>query len=285
MMIDHNIAEQVAIKLSEKFGISLISKYGKDEKGEYINILPTDIDPSNGFSILIRIGWRSIIVEFVPGTFSASLINSMGHSSSESRRLFRTLAENAMSHDMNIVIKINDKSIGFTDIIDAGNNWTNFHLSLRYQHVVIESIQKKELEDLIVHCSDTVLSLIVILLPIEAIDDMSEFISTGLPEGALMRIEVNKYERNPINRMVCIEINGSACKICGFDFSKVYGTIGYGFIHVHHIVPVSRMVVDYSVNPKTDLVPVCPNCHAMLHRQDPPYTIGELKKIIESMKF
>ena len=50
-----------------------------------------------------------------------------------------------------------------------------------------------------------------------------------------------------------------------------------GFIHIHHLIPLSGIKQDYRLNPETDLIPVCPNCHAMLHRRDPPFTPEELK--------
>ena len=60
--------------------------------------------------------------------------------------------------------------------------------------------------------------------------------------------------------------------------TKVYGEIAKGFIHVHHLIPLSEIKENYQVNPKTDLIPVCPNCHAMLHRQDPPLTPEALNR-------
>ncbi len=83
-----------------------------------------------------------------------------------------------------------------------------------------------------------------------------------------------------INRAACIEINGTSCNICGFSFGDVFGVLGEGFIHVHHIVPVSEMDGSYILNPGTDLIPVCPNCHAMLHRKQSVLPPNELKKIL-----
>lgn len=60
-------------------------------------------------------------------------------------------------------------------------------------------------------------------------------------------------------------------------FEDVYGKIGRGYIHVHHLVPPSAIGKRYRLNPKRDLRPVCANCHAMIDRRDPPYTIDELK--------
>lgn len=104
----------------------------------------------------------------------------------------------------------------------------------------------------------------------------------GAYEGAKMQILVNKYERSAIARQKCIEYHGCKCMVCGFDFEKVYGEIGRDFIHVHHIVPLNKIGESYKVDYKTDLVPVCPNCHAMLHRRQNKecYSIEELKTII-----
>ena len=68
--------------------------------------------------------------------------------------------------------------------------------------------------------------------------------------------------------------------ICGFDFEKTYGEIGKGFIHVHHIVPVSEIGESYRVDYEKDLIPVCPNCHAMLHRKGG--SVEGLKEIINN---
>lgn len=79
---------------------------------------------------------------------------------------------------------------------------------------------------------------------------------------------MNVYERNPIARKKCLEHYGVHCQICKFNFEKVYGEVGRNFIHVHHIKPLHTIQQDYEVDPKMDLIPVCPNCHAMLHRKE-----------------
>ena len=103
-------------------------------------------------------------------------------------------------------------------------------------------------------------------------------------EGALKQVYVNKYERDRNARDKCIEANGCVCRVCGMNFEKIYGELGKGFIHVHHIVPISTIGKEYKLNPVKDLVPVCPNCHAMLHRgkDGKTVTIAELKKLISA---
>ena len=95
-------------------------------------------------------------------------------------------------------------------------------------------------------------------------------------EGAVHRVWVNRYERDPKARDKCIEHHGTRCAVCELDFERRYGEIGKGFIHVHHLRPLSRLKSKYRLDPLKHLVPVCPNCHAMLHRRDPPYDIEQL---------
>lgn len=98
-------------------------------------------------------------------------------------------------------------------------------------------------------------------------------------EGATRTITVNVFERNPQARKNCIRAHGIACTICGFDFASRYGEIGKGFIHVHHLKPLGEIRAEYQLDAIKDLRPVCPNCHAMLHRRTPPYSIEEMRQI------
>lgn len=100
-------------------------------------------------------------------------------------------------------------------------------------------------------------------------------------EGASYITSLTKYERNWHARQKCLEHFGYKCRVCGFDFAKTYGAIGQGFIHVHHVTPLAEIGREYQLNPINDLRPVCPNCHAMIHRQRPALTIEELKKMLK----
>lgn len=103
-------------------------------------------------------------------------------------------------------------------------------------------------------------------------------------EGAPKKITTTVYERNPLARAVCIKEYGAICVVCKFDFEHKYGELGKGFIHVHHLKPRAEVGKNDKLNPKRDLRPVCPNCHAMLHQRKPVYSIEELKEIIEKAK-
>lgn len=103
-------------------------------------------------------------------------------------------------------------------------------------------------------------------------------------EGALRQITVNAFERNTAARRRCLEIHGSRCKICDFDFGYFYGPEMDGYSHVHHLTPLAEIGEKYIVNPETHLVPVCANCHAAIHIKKPPYTLEEIRSMIHKNK-
>lgn len=99
-------------------------------------------------------------------------------------------------------------------------------------------------------------------------------------EGAEEQFMLNRFERSLEARNACIARYGNTCQVCGLDFSEKYGNLGAGFIHVHHRVSIAAIREEYCVDPVNDLVPVCPNCHAMLHRREPPLEIEELRALM-----
>jgi hypothetical protein len=101
-------------------------------------------------------------------------------------------------------------------------------------------------------------------------------------EGAVTQVSVNKYERNAKARRACIKYFGAKCAACGFDFEKRYGEHGKGYIQVHHLKPIHQIQKTYKVNPTKDLIPVCTNCHSMIHCRAEMLTIAQIKKIIRS---
>lgn len=95
--------------------------------------------------------------------------------------------------------------------------------------------------------------------------------------GAVRQVLVNQYERDPIARAACLKRHGYRCAVCNMSFEERYGEIGKDFIHVHHKKPLATCGEEYRIDPERDLVPVCPNCHAMLHTTEPPRTVDELR--------
>ena len=102
----------------------------------------------------------------------------------------------------------------------------------------------------------------------------------SLVEGAVKNVTVNAYERNPAARAQCLDTHGVVCAACGFNFGKQYGLVAEGYIHVHHLRPLSEIKAGYMVDPKEDLRPVCPNCHVVIHLRKPPFTLEEVRAML-----
>lgn len=99
----------------------------------------------------------------------------------------------------------------------------------------------------------------------------------GLVEGASRTVEVNAYERNAVARRRCIQHYGSTCFVCEMSFDRIYGDFASGYMHVHHVRPLSEVGEAYVVDPVYDLRPLCPNCHAAIHLSSPLMTPEELR--------
>jgi len=110
--------------------------------------------------------------------------------------------------------------------------------------------------------------------------DDDEFTSFNGLEGKKQRVFSTRYERNPALRMRAIKEHGLSCMACSFNFSEEYGTHGEGFIHVHHNKALSE-TGEMRIDPIKDLSVLCPNCHAMIHKERTrTLTVSELKELI-----
>jgi len=109
--------------------------------------------------------------------------------------------------------------------------------------------------------------------------------SNGRIEGGKVLYYTEKYERNSSNRKIAIQHHGYRCKACDFLFKEKYGERGDKFIEIHHIKPLYINNEKVLVDPKEDLVPVCSNCHKMIHRKrHDVLSIERLKEMIDSQK-
>jgi predicted HNH restriction endonuclease len=74
---------------------------------------------------------------------------------------------------------------------------------------------------------------------------------------------------------------GTTCCVCNFNFAEKYGSLGEGFIEVHHLYPISEGNRKNSIE---DVKTVCANCHRMLHKGNKLISIEMLKEIVQRQK-
>jgi 5-methylcytosine-specific restriction protein A len=206
----------------------------------------------------------------------------MGEADRGARATFRALAEVCMSARATVSLNVNGIGVDPLDAPGWPPDWRRASLTLVKSPAVVNTEDHDANDRELRKWTHRYFSLALALMPVEELEPDPPRDLEGLPEGARIRIETNRYERSRINRAACIEIHGDSCLACDFNFGEVYGEIGQGYIHVHHVTPVSQLGPNYHINPASDLVPLCPNCHGMAHRFDPPASIEMLRRIRRS---
>lgn len=105
-----------------------------------------------------------------------------------------------------------------------------------------------------------------------------------LTEGIIHQVHITRHERNRKLRQMCLLHYGYVCQVCGIDFEKVYGEPGKQFIEVHHLNPIADTDGEHVLDPVNGLVPLCSNCHSMIHRKPggQPYTLQELRDLYKA---
>jgi 5-methylcytosine-specific restriction protein A len=136
-------------------------------------------------------------------------------------------------------------------------------------------------ETLVGTCRDMVIPMLAAMAELygyDPVEEPEELQAEALLEGAVRVSLVKRRERNPRNRLLCLRIHGTSCKVCGLNPEAVYGDAG-SIIEVHHIQPLSSGEGARPYDPATDLIPLCPNCHRAAHTRRPlPLSPGELRK-------
>jgi 5-methylcytosine-specific restriction protein A len=272
--------QRIARAVSARFGVPFAGAPRAPVSGyPGVELRPVDVHGNEGFYVALDLSWRSLDLSFRPGPFAGPLVAQMGLAGPGPRLAFRRLADDARSRGAAVTLVVNGEmqAVG-EDGWPA--DWRQLDLRLRRSPAVVntedDAANDAETEAWAIRFTGLVLALV----PVERLDETAPANPEGLPEGASVRVEVNRYERNRINRANCLALHGTRCKACDLDLGDRYGEIGEGFIHVHHVVPVSKLGAGYIVDPLTDLVPLCPNCHAIAHRTDPPASVESLQAMM-----
>lgn len=272
---------RIARLLAERFGLAATVSRGTSPEGDYFDLRPSELPVREGFSVRTFLGWRHVRAELCCESFAGDILGHMSRADSEQHARFSALAKLLSTRGGRVSMAIAGTAFDATNLDPWPETLIPLSLSVERTPLMVDRDDPSSTAEIIGFWGGSLYGMVVSLLPVMVPADEEDLEVHGLPEGAKERVEVNRYERNRINRTLCLAIHGTSCTVCQMDFEKVYGEIGKRFIHVHHVVPVSTIGPGYIINPATDLVPVCPNCHAMLHRRVPPFTIDELRNRIK----
>lgn len=272
---------KIATRLENSYGLSLAVRSRPGEDGMIVELVPKQFEGAEGFSIVCEFGWRSYECKVVPGKYGGETVALMGDAGAEARGVAKSLLDSLEEHGSEVRLEINGRRFSLSQFLsEPQDRWRQLSLAVRKRNLAVDDLTAHDVEALVESSGGCLLGAVIALLGVEEYAAAGEQVSSGLPEGALSRIEVNRYERSAVNRAACIAERGCRCVVCGLDFGLAYGDVADGFIHVHHLTPVSEMGDGYVIDPIHDLVPVCPNCHAVMHRRDPPYSPEEVRGLL-----
>lgn len=253
------------LELGEKFGVELVLvRSGSNTDGFALRF--QEFPRPFGLEIQVRqnpLTWQSVVKldrqagEVLRGVQARHIDNP------EEIQDFINVASNFLGH---VELRVNNLEIS---LLDAQENWQSVELvskSLKHDNEPFEAL--REYLTVIV---GTVLDIFT--------EKFAEDLS-GEEEGGAERQTYNRYERSAVNRARCIEVHGTKCSACGVDPGSQYGLDSSSLIHVHHLKPLSMMGGRATVNPISDLVPLCPTCHNVAHKRNPPYTPVEIQEML-----
>lgn len=246
----------------------------------------SDLAGPSGFSMKVTELQHTFLVVFEPHSLARPLINVLIKEILQDSRSISSMRERVNESSMALALRINGKDFWegkeMTSESDSG-------ASALGQSIEIEVSGRLR--------TDGSESRRSVLGPSrEAVKIMAEFVlgtlkpavgsdidieTEPVEEGLSQTVIVNRYERDPRVRRACIAHFGTTCKVCGFDFGNVYGTLGRDFIEVHHISPLAQGGGEgVLVDPIRDVVPVCSNCHSMIHRGGQTRDLDEVRAAI-----
>lgn len=268
--------------ISEETGLAFEAGTGVDSEGQRWYLLrPRGLVSDHTFGIRTTLGWRRLRIEFEPGKFAGSLLTDMSSADADGRAAFHAVLNDCLSLGAKIRLEINGIGLPFCSDEVWLATWNRLSFSLHKGQVELGADEGEPDADIVCCWTVRFAAAVIAILPTEELGGDPEFDVIGYPEGALTTVQANRYERDRRNRAAAIAIHGTTCKACGLKMGTRYGSIAAGLIEVHHVTPVSELGAGYVIDPRRDLVPLCPNCHSVVHRRVPPFTVSE---IVQSLK-
>jgi 5-methylcytosine-specific restriction protein A len=277
-------SQTLAEWVSTETGLEFTGTEGRDVDGSrWLELRPAGHPAGQAFALCTVVGWRRINVYFRPDNFAGELMETMGNADQTGRQTFRVVLGACRDAGAEIRLAVNGAAADPDDEAIWALHWRSCDLAIcRGMLAINEGDPDADMRQMKLWTSRAATAVLA-LLPLEVDDDGGKEETpemAGLPEGAKTRIEVNRYERDRRNRAAALAIHGYLCKACGLDMGVQYGPNATGLTEIHHITPVSEIGPSYIIDPKTDLVPLCPNCHSVAHRHSPPFSVADIRQML-----
>lgn len=265
-----SLADYLARLIADRLGLPV----RVENRGTVWVIAIADLEVNESFTIEFRKEWRSAQAALIWGKFARPCIQKLGQADQISRSSVAALAS-ALPKTVRIQWVVNGVDRVLTDPASWPSDWNAVQWSFHRGMLPVDTMTEADWQPV---AAELVLPLLAMLVAMLGVEDVDADLSAA--EGAASEQRSLRYERKKINRDICLQIRGRKCLCCERSLEQEYGPVASDLLEVHHTVPASQMGQRYKVNPVTDLIPVCPNCHRVLHRTDPPMPVEELRSIL-----
>lgn len=265
-------AKLVVAKIAVRLGVGLQVAEVEWAGARSFGMRLAGLENSQSFSIGLELLPRRAEAILVMDGFAGEVIRSMQANLIANQGLWPDMIVDAEENGVRTLVSVNGVHVS-GGVDDPDNIWHSLDIECSKR---VSKFEKAPLDSL-VEVGAACLGLVLAVLEIDWAD---EDVEEGATEGGVTHVVSTRYERSPINRLRCIQYYGVTCWVCDSDFGRTYGHLGDGFIEVHHRTPVSQLGPGYVIDPKRDLVPLCSNCHSMIHRQNPPFAPDELRAML-----
>jgi 5-methylcytosine-specific restriction protein A len=264
--------ELILRELEEGTGASIAVEVNDAGLRSALRIWFSDLEEQRGPIAELRPhGLKSHRVELAFGRFSAPILSQIATAKPEDIQLARALVS----------------SIGSIARVEFEDQLPTDWLVRDGRFRITATIRHEDSPDtdaaITQTCREVIVPIMAAMAELIGYDPIEDIAIYDAPaaEGAILQSVVLRRERNPRNRLLCVRIHGNRCKACRIDPRSLYGEAG-SIIEVHHLEPVANLSAPRTYDPRTDLVPLCPNCHRAVHTRRPiPYTLEELQKFME----
>ncbi|PIE13757.1 MAG: HNH endonuclease [Rhodobacterales bacterium] len=264
-------SDLIASELSEGTGASVALSIVASGMRTGLDIWFQDLEKRQGPIVELRShGLKAHRVQLRFGNFSRQILKQISEAPAEDIQLARSLVT-SIRVDANV--EIPGQSLECWTVDDG-----SFTITATLRHETTAGSG----DAIVATCQEVIVPLMAAMAELIGYDEIVPEDTQGELEGALTLALVRKRERNPRNRLLCLRVYGHKCFCCGFKPQLKYGSAGK-ILEVHHLQPVSQLSEEKRYDPKTDLVPLCPNCHRAVHTRRPtPYSIEELISMMDT---
>lgn len=265
--------ELILRELSEGTGAAFAATEDRNGLRHGLRIWFADLDEKHGPVAELRpFGLKGHQVNLFFGNFSGAVMVQIRNAAHEDIQLARALVASIRP---GVAIEIPGQDLHEWSVVDGG---------FRMKATIRDQEHPHEETALLATCRDVIVPMMAAMAELIGYDVIDETVMDESPafEGAIRQSVVQRRERNPRNRLLCIRIHGEKCSVCGVQPKLKYGEAG-SIIEVHHLEPLALLAEPRPYDPRNDLVPLCPACHRAVHTRRPlPFSLEELRELMEA---